>query len=397
MSRTYEARLRHAQHFGGVLAEARRLFASANGGQQSGLTQFEKEQQNIFAAMRWAADLAGTDDAAADLHFRFLGLGSQFFILRQHTAERARMLDAGVTAARRLNRPAYESLFLRQLSNTYFVTGDYRRAVEFSAAANAVDYDLHEIEEEALLLSYEGHPFADAARVIGEIDHKEAFYELAGLLQRRLEGPAEAPAAQAETALQVIGLTEVSLRVFRENGDKVGEAAALATLGMAHADAGDFASAVKISQQGRRAFRELRDRQGEAYLVCRLVRFYAALDDVRTASALAEELLMPYRQAKDAGGEVLARASLGLLHSLAGEHHAAVEQHRRALEIARGLGDQMYEAVILGQLAVCAEQRGDREQMLARSEDAAVVLERAGHKDASLLRRSLEAERTREK
>jgi tetratricopeptide (TPR) repeat protein len=395
VSRLYQARLRHARHFEGVLAEARELFASGGGGQQGGLARFEEERQNLFTAMRWASDLAGADDAAADLHIRFLTLGSQFLILRQPAAERARMLDAGVTAARRLGRLAFESLFLHQLSNAYFVTGDYQRAVELGAATNAVEYDLREIDDEALLLSYNSDPYADTARVTGEIDRKQAFYELTDLLHRHLEGITDAPAPQAETALRAIELAEAVLTGFRENGDKVSEAAALSALGMAYAEAGDFARAVEISQQGRRLYRELTDRRGEADLVGRLVWFYATLDDVRTASDLAAEALTLYRQAKDAGREMLAHATLGVLRSLTGEHRAAVEQHQRALELARGLGDSVYEAVILGQLAVCAEQLGDREQMLARSEEATAVLERAGREDAALLRRSLEAERAR--
>jgi tetratricopeptide (TPR) repeat protein len=395
VARLYQARLRHARHFEGVLVKARELFASAGGGQQGGLARFDEEQQNLLAALRWASDLAGGDDAAADLQIRFLTLGSQFLILRQHADERARMLDAGVRAARRLGRPAFESLFLRQLSDAYFVTGDYQRAVELGATINAVEYDLREIDDEALLLSYDGHPFADTARVMGEVDRKQAFYELTGLPHRRLEGIADAPAPQAETAPRAIELAEVSLAGFKENGDKVGKAAALSALGMSYADAGDFARAIDISQQGRRLYRELTDRRGEADLVGRLVWFYAALGDVRTASDLAAEALTLYRQSKDAGGEMLAHATLGVLCSLAAEHRAADEHYQRALGLARELGDLVYEAVILGKLAVCAEQLGDREQLLARSEEATAVLERAGREDASLLRRSVEAERPR--
>lgn len=393
MSRLYEARLLHARHFEGVLAEARELFAGGGGGQQSGLARFEEEPQ-IFQAMSWASGLAATDDAAADLCIRFLTLGSQFLTLRQPAAERARMLDAGVEAARRLGRPAFESLFLQQLSNLYFVAGDYRRAVELGAAANAVEYDLRGIDE-ALLLSYNSDPYADAARVTGEIDRKQAFYELTGLLQRRLEGTADAPAPRDETAPRAIELAEASLKGFREKGDRVGEAAALSELGMGHALAGDFARAVEISRRGGLIYRELGDRRREADLVGRLVWFYATLGDVRAASDLAAEALTLYRGAKDAGGEMLAHAALGVLSSLAGGHRAAVEHHQRALELARRLGDTAHEAVILGQLAVCAEQLGDREQMLARSEEATAALERAGREDAGLLRRSLEAERAR--
>lgn len=394
MLKGYEARLRHARYFEGVLNEARKLDARGEG-QQGGLALFEQDRENILSALRWTASLAGEDDAAADLCVRFLCVGSSFLILRQHSAERVGWLEAGLAAARRLNQPAFESLFLHQLGNAYFMSGDYQRAVALGAQANAVEFDLRQIvEDDALLSSYGGRSYAEAGYVAGEIDRKTAFYELAGLLQRRLEGGVDdEPASDETVARESIESAQTALHGFRKSGDKAGEAAALAGLSMAYADAGDFARAIETSQLARRVHCELKDRRSEADTVGRLVWFYSISNDRRRSFDLAAEALAIYRQVPDASGEMLAHATLGVLHSLVGEHGRAVEHHQRALDLARRLGDTNYEAVILSQLSLCAELLGDREQMLARAGEAAAVLERGGHHDATLLKQALDAEK----
>lgn len=389
----YEARLRHARYFEGVLNEARKLDARG-AGQQGSLARFEQDRENILTALRWTTRLAG-DDAVADLCVRFLCIGSSFLILRQHSAERVGWLEAGLAAARRLNQPAFESLFLHQLGNAYFISGDCQRAVALSTEANAVEFDLRQIvDDDALLSSYGGGPYAEASYVIGEIDRKGAFYELVSLLHRRLEGGVDdEPASTVTDAQEGIELAQTALHGFRESGDKASEAAALAALGMASADAGDLARAIETSHQARRLYCELKDKRSEADTIGRLVWFYSTSNDQRRSFHLAAEALALYQQVPDAGGEMLAHATLGVLHSLACEHGHAVEHHQRALDLARRLGDTNYEAVILGQLSLCAELLGDRKQMLARAEEAAAVLERSGNHDVLLLKRALDAEK----
>jgi tetratricopeptide (TPR) repeat protein len=397
MLSVYEARLRHARYFEGVLGEARKLDARGEG-QPGDPALFEQDRENILAAIRWTTSLAGDDDAVADLCVRFLCIGSSFLILRQHSAERVGWLEAGLAAARRLNQPAFESLFLHQLGNAYFISGDYQKAVALGTEANGVEFDLRQVVDDGTLLSsYGGRLYAEAGYVIGEIDRKAAFYELVSLLHRRLEGGVDGEPASTETdAQEGIELAQAALHGFRESGDKASEAAALAALGMAYAGACDLARAIETSQQARRLYCELKDKRSEADTVGRLVWFYSLSNDQRRSFDLAVEALAIYRQVPDAGGEMLAHATLGVLHSLAREHVHAVEHHQRALDLARRLGDTNYEAVILGQLSLCAELLGDREQMLARAGEAVAVLKRSGHQDVVLLKQALDAEKSRE-
>lgn len=374
MTSLYEVRTRHARYFEGVLAAAQELHARGAELQKSGFEQFETEQLNILSALAWAAGLAERDDAAGDLCIRFLAHGDSFFMLRHHPSERVRSLEVGLAAARRLRRTAFESLFLYQLSNAYFISGDYRKAVELSSAANAIEFDLSETAERTLFLSSFDSPYAGTAQVMGEVDRKGAFYKLADLLHERLTGSVLA-STSVETSAEAIELAEAALRGFRERGDRTGEAAALANLGAACAEAGDSVRAIETLLQARNLCRELKDKRGEANTISKLVPLYAATNANRRSLDLATEALAIYQGFKDANGEMLSLMALGVLQTLAGEYGSACEFHKRALVIARKLDDTNYEAVILSQINLCLEQAGGRDEMLTEAEVAALSLE----------------------
>jgi tetratricopeptide (TPR) repeat protein len=384
MVNLYEVRLRHARYFEGVLAAAQELHARGAEWQKGGFEQFETEQLNILPALAWAAGLAERDDAAADLCIRFLAHGGSFLMLRHHPSERVRSLEAGLAAARRLRQAAFESLFLYQLSNAYFISGDYRKAVELGSAANAIEFDLSETTERALFLSGFDSPYAETAQVIGEVDRKSVFHELADLLHRRITGSVPA-STSVGTAAEAIELAEAALHGFRESGDRTGEAAALANLGAACAEAGDSGRAIETLVQARNLCRELKDKRGEANAISKLVPLYAASNDNPGSLDLATEVLTIYQELKDANGEMLSLMVLGVLQTLAGEYGSACEFHKRALVIARKLNDTNYEAVILSQINLCLEQSGGCEAMLTGAEEAALSLEDNGlQKDVDL-------------
>ena len=389
MSSLYEARLRHARYFESVLAAAQESCVRGAEWQKRGVEQFDSNELNIMTALAWATARAGLDDATDLLCIRYLSLGSSFFTQRQHLNERVRSLEAGLAAARRLRQLSFESLFLHQLSNAYFMLGDYERAVELGRAANAVKLDFREMDEHVLLSSILCSPYGEAVRVIGEVNRKEAFYELADALHRLIEG-GEAPSPAREAASGSIELAQEALRGFQESGDVTGEAASLASLGAAYAEACDTTRAIETYLRARHLYRELKDKRSEADTISSLVRLYAASNDSGKSLELAEEMLKLYRQVCDASGEMLSLATLGVLHSSAGDYSRALEFHRSAVDIARRLDDTNFEAVILSQIGLCCEQLGEAGRMLAATEEKPGIPERDDYHDTALSKRLVE-------
>jgi predicted ATPase/class 3 adenylate cyclase len=93
-------------------------------------------------------------------------------------------------------------------------------------------------------------------------------------------------------------------------------------------------------------------------------------DRYREGIRFAEEALSLYRELDNQQGLAWVYNSLGELTRLAKEYERARTYYERSLEIARQIGDQTREGVALGNLAFCAQHRGDYRQAEKYAQDA---------------------------
>jgi predicted ATPase/class 3 adenylate cyclase len=111
-----------------------------------------------------------------------------------------------------------------------------------------------------------------------------------------------------------------------------------------------------------------------------LLSLYCTSDQARYRQGIefAEEALSLYRELDNPAGLAWVYNSLGELTRLAKDYERAGIYYAHSLEKARQIGDQTREGVALGNLAFCAQHRGDYRQAERHAQDALTLFRRLG-------------------
>jgi tetratricopeptide (TPR) repeat protein len=165
------------------------------------------------------------------------------------------------------------------------------------------------------------------------------------------------PSAQA--------LSDKSLAIMREQGDRRGIAASLHNLATVARRKGDYPTATMLYEEGLMIYRELGDQHGRAVSLSNLGAVALDLGDHPTANARHEECLAIMRNLGDASGIATSLGNLGLLSYEQGDYPRARARQEESLAIRRELGDRDRIALSLGNLGNVAFMQGEFATSLA--------------------------------
>ncbi|MHC4954869.1 MAG: tetratricopeptide repeat protein [Planctomycetota bacterium] len=146
------------------------------------------------------------------------------------------------------------------------------------------------------------------------------------------------------------GHFETSLALFREVGDRPGEATALANIGNVFLSLGRYEEAQERFERGLAIVREIGDRKAEASALGNLGNLLKFLGRMEEAKARLEEDLAICREIGDRLGEASATGNLGNVQLALGRYDGAQAQLERSLEICRAIGNRRGEAISSGSL-----------------------------------------------
>ncbi|CAD5978635.1 Tetratricopeptide repeat protein 28 [Planktothrix tepida] len=162
---------------------------------------------------------------------------------------------------------------------------------------------------------------------------------------------------------EAISYCQQSLEIYREIGDRGGEASSLCNLGIAYNCLGRYEDAISYHQQSLEIDREIGDRDGIAGSLCNLGNVYNFLGRY-------EEAISYYQQSLDIQPEIRNRLweanslnNLGNAYNCLGRYEDAISYHQQSLEIDREIGNRRGIANSLGNL-------GNVYNSLGRYEDA---------------------------
>jgi DNA-binding SARP family transcriptional activator len=142
-----------------------------------------------------------------------------------------------------------------------------------------------------------------------------------------------------------------SLVLQREAGHRYGEGIALGDLGCASRELGQYGEAVARHQQALAIFRELGDRDAEADSLSELADAYLGMDQVAEALDRLSESLVIRRDIGDRHGQAMTLRLLGLALRRSGRPDQARESLAEAERIFSELGDEGQAAGIRAALA----------------------------------------------
>jgi tetratricopeptide (TPR) repeat protein len=234
----------------------------------------------------------------------------------------------------------------------------------------------------------------------GRLQEYVASQQTALAAARRLADPlAEAHArhllghAQAQTGDYDSAEPNVrrSLDIFRDLGDRAGEAAVLNGLSIMLEKQERYAEALALALDALRMLKAVGHWWAQGTLENTAGWMYAHLGQYDEALAHCQRALGLHRESGYRGGSGDALDSLGYIYRQLGEHARAREQYQQAIAIYREIGDAFSEGQSLAALGHAYADEGDLAAALASWRRAVVILDRLAHPLADEVRVKLRA------
>ncbi|MBE9042501.1 tetratricopeptide repeat protein, partial [Oscillatoriales cyanobacterium LEGE 11467] len=161
-----------------------------------------------------------------------------------------------------------------------------------------------------------------------------------------------------------------ALEIYREIGDRVGEAASLNHMGVAIEYQGQYQQAITLYQQALEIVREIDDRSGESTSLNNLGFAYYALGEYLQASEFHQQALAIAQEVGNRQEEAFAWSGLGRAYNGLGEYQLAIEYHQNSFSIKEEIGDRWGAANSLDNLGVVYDDLGQYQEAINRFEQS---------------------------
>ena len=170
--------------------------------------------------------------------------------------------------------------------------------------------------------------------------------------------------SQVNQFKEALASWEQSLKLYRELGDRQGQADSLESLGFAYLILGEYQQAIHFHQQSLALKREIGDRQGQADSLGGLGIAYGALGDYQRALDLYQQQLTIAREVGDRQREALSLNNLGNTYDALGDYQQAIHFHQQSLVLKREIGDRQGQADSLDRLGLAYTNLGEYQQAI---------------------------------
>lgn len=314
--------------------------------QRSALQQFEAEQANLIAVLRFAAE-RGWDETVWRLSEY---MGGALTLLR-HLDDLLAVRQTALAAAQRAGDKPACGRALGNLGNAYAELRRFEEAKRCFLEALEISEELGDRQGECLTLGDLG----DLGVVYGE---------------------------QSEFT-EAITRYKKALAICEETGDRYGEARARGNLGNAYQRLRQFDKAISCYQNALLISCETKDRHAEGQIRNNLGLIYLKLGRFEEAIDCFEEDLAICRRLGDRAGEALTLANLGNSHFAVRQFDAAINRYQDALAICRETRDRHSEGRTLGNLAYACRQLGQHKQAVSHWQDASKAMRETGDLEAA--------------
>jgi tetratricopeptide (TPR) repeat protein/transcriptional regulator with XRE-family HTH domain len=158
---------------------------------------------------------------------------------------------------------------------------------------------------------------------------------------------------------QSAALHHGALAAARGAGDRLGEAGALAELGVLQLNNGDHPVAAASLTQAAAIFDDLDDGSGQAYALNQLSFLHTVTGDYRSAAAVHQQARLHASDASARAEEAMGLTTLGLIQQLTGDHRSAAASLGQALAMSIADGSILGEAYALNCLGVVQQETGE--------------------------------------
>jgi len=167
---------------------------------------------------------------------------------------------------------------------------------------------------------------------------------------------------------------ELALGLWREKGNRAGEASILMRLAESHIKLKKLDIALNEVQQSLQLRGVVGDWRGQAECHYQLGTIHRLLNDPAAAREALEQCIEIRTEGNDMYGLADSTSALGQLMATLGRPDEGLHKHAEALGIRRELGDTVGIAESLNNLAVCFSQTGDQDRALSHFNECLEIM-----------------------
>jgi tetratricopeptide (TPR) repeat protein len=165
---------------------------------------------------------------------------------------------------------------------------------------------------------------------------------------------------------------EVASHIFQEQGDRQDEGSVLNNLGWGFVMLGQDKEAQAYYEQALSIFQQLQDRKGEAATLNHLGRVYEDLDELEQAQSHYEQALQIFQEERGRKGEAWSLNNIGKIYRKLGKFEQSLDYLLHALTIRREI-DRKGEGRTLKNLGIVYEKLGQKQQALTYYKQALLI------------------------
>jgi tetratricopeptide (TPR) repeat protein len=177
---------------------------------------------------------------------------------------------------------------------------------------------------------------------------------------------------------EALKLYEQILPIRREINDRTGEATTLNNMALVYDAVGRPREALRLYEQALHIWREVGDRAGEATTLGNMAAVYHAIGKPQRALRLYQQALPIMREMRDRAGEATTFNNIALVYGAIGQLQEALKLYEQILPIRREINDRAGEATTLNNMALVYRKIGEPQEALRLYEQALLISQEVG-------------------
>jgi CHAT domain-containing protein/Flp pilus assembly protein TadD len=167
-----------------------------------------------------------------------------------------------------------------------------------------------------------------------------------------------------EALTSAIALFEQALKLFREAGNRIGEATTLRSIGRSYSNLGEAQKALQYYNQSLSLSQVVGNRSQEAITLNNIGLVYSNLGEKQKALQYYNQSLPLSRAVGNRLQEAITLNNIGLVYSNLGEKQKALQYYNQSLPLSRAIGDRSQEAITLNNIGLVYSNLGEQQKAL---------------------------------
>ncbi|WP_445304868.1 CHAT domain-containing tetratricopeptide repeat protein [Microcoleus sp. S36b_A4] len=174
---------------------------------------------------------------------------------------------------------------------------------------------------------------------------------------------------------------EIALKLYREAGDRRGEATTLTGIGRVYSELGEKQKALEYYSQSLPLTRATGDHREEAVTLTNIGNVYSELGEKQKALEYYSQSLPLFRAVGNRRGEALTLNNIGTVYSNLGEKQKALEYYSQSLPLFRAVGNRGEEALTLNNIGTVYDDLGEKQKALEYYTQSLTLRRATGDRD----------------